>query len=101
MNKNKNAFSQELIDSAINVEEFNFTFSPDFILTIIYDENEQYSKFSEKYKTHPTVIKIEELCDEYDTNNIYKILSEIDKELSKLKEEDAFMATSLIFNRFF
>lgn len=97
MNKNSNAFSQELIDTTICVEEFNFNFSPDFILSIIYGENQKYSEFSEKYKSHPSIIKIEELCNEYDGNNLYEILCKIDKELSKLKEEDAIYSDLFTF----
>lgn len=97
MDKNNNAFSQESIDTTIFVEDFNFNFSPDFILSIIYDENQKFSEFSEKYKSHPSIIKIEELCDEYDGNNLYEIFFKIDKELLKLKEEDASCSDLFVF----
>lgn len=86
MHENNN-FESVLPLEELQVEDFNLHFSPDFILAIIYDENEEFFDLSQEYNTHPSVIEIERLCTEYDSTNYFEVVNKIDNELVKLIEE--------------
>lgn len=87
MNENNN-FESVLPLEELQVEDFNLHFSPDFILAIIYDENEDFLNLSQEYDTHPSVIEIERLCAEYDSTNYFEVVNKVDNELVKLSEDE-------------
>lgn len=69
------------------MDQFDLHFSPQFLLAIIYEENEEYVTLFDEYSTDSYVIKIMELIDEYDGLNAIEVVPKLDKLLLMFQKE--------------
>lgn len=74
-------------NGGVCMDQFDLHFSPQFLLAIIYEENEEYVTLFDEYSADSYVIKIMELIDEYDGLNAIEVVQKLDKLLLMFQKE--------------